>query len=88
MRRSWSKWSPFLLYAILAGWLGWQMRDALNPDGMVYLRNAQELAAGEFMRSVSSYWGPLISWCTAPLLWTGLDSVHAIRLVLLAWGAL
>lgn len=57
-----------------------------NPDGFAYLRLAGYLAQGEFWRSVTAYWGPLITWLTAPLLALRIDGLTALTAVRMFGG--
>ena len=77
---------PMLVYAALVSWNAYKMRDQINPDAVCYIRNALYIAEGRFADSVSGYWSPLISWCMAPLLYFGMDGLHAARIVLAIWG--
>jgi hypothetical protein len=61
--------------------------DLIDGDTVAYIRLARYLLAGHFWDAASSMWSPLLSWCMVPLLAVGLDSLHACRIVLLAWGA-
>jgi hypothetical protein len=78
---------PLLLYAPLVFLAAAGQRDQINDDGIAYLRSALYLAQGRWSDSVSTHWSPLLSWSIAPLLWLGLDSLVAARVVLAVWGA-
>lgn len=65
-----------------------EYRDRINPDAVCYLRHALYLSRGDLFESVSGYWSPLLSWCTAPFLLLGMDPLHAAHLVTAAWGGL
>ena len=81
-------WIPLLVYLVLVGVQGWRARDTFNPDAVSYLRNARYLAEGRLADAVSGYWSPLLSWCIAPLVYLGVDSLYAARIVLAGWGGL
>jgi len=62
-----------------AGWINWQ---ALNPDGVAYMRIASYYAAGRMDLAISGYWGPLLSWLLVPWLNAGITAVVAARIVM------
>jgi hypothetical protein len=74
-------------YVTIAVLGGLRNCDRIYPDTICYLRQAQYLVEGRVLFSVSAYWSPIFSWCLAPLLWIGMDGLHAVRIVLAAWGA-
>ena len=79
--------APVLLYGAAVA-LGIRRNvDQINPDGICYLRQAQELVAGHGWESVSSYWSPLLSWSLVPFLAGKVDGLLAARLALAGWGA-
>jgi hypothetical protein len=59
----------------------------VNPDGPAYAEVAARWADGSWASAINAYWGPLLSWLTAPLLAVGVPQILALRLVLLG-GAL
>jgi hypothetical protein len=59
----------------------------MNPDGIAELRLAGYVAEGNFMRSVSSGWSPLITWITALFLFIGLEGLTAARTAIALCGA-
>lgn len=59
----------------------------INPDGISYLNIAEMYSRGNLLEAINAYWGPLISWLTAPLLLLGIPGQIAIKLVLLGSGA-
>ena len=77
---------PYVVYAVVAGILGWMYRDALNPDAVSYLRNAEHIVEGRFALSVSGYWSPMLSWLLAIPVALGLEGPYAARLVLFGCG--
>jgi hypothetical protein len=60
----------------------------LNADGTSYISIAEKYARGDFRNAVNGYWGPLLSWLSAPLIALGLGPVAAARIVILAAGLL
>ncbi len=60
--------------------------NQINLDAVAYFRHALYLSQGDFATSVSGYWSPLLTWCLAPFIGLGMDSVAAARLVLGLWG--
>ena len=60
-------------------WAAWIFQDALNPDGVAYLRIAWRCAHGQFGAAISGNWGPVISWLMAPLLLAGVPPLAAAR---------
>ena len=61
---------------------GWINRQALNPDGVAYMRIASYYAPGKMDLAVSGYWGPLLSWLLVPWLKAGVTAVAAARIVM------
>jgi hypothetical protein len=59
-----------------------QNRDLLNTDAIAYLRIASYYAKGPSHLMVSGYWGPLLSWITAPLLALDVSPLIAARIVM------
>jgi hypothetical protein len=53
-----------------------------------YLRVSEYLLRGDFRNLLSVYWGPLISWVTAPLLLLGLLPWEAVRFSLTGFALL
>ena len=78
---------PLVVYALVTVPMALRHLEKLNTDGVVYIRRAMYLVAGNFEAAVSGYWAPLISWTMAPLIGAGVDGVHAARLVMCLWGA-
>lgn len=78
---------PLAVYAALEISAAHANADRINPDAVCYLRNALYWTEGRFTDAVSGYWSPLLSWCIAPLLASGMDALHAAYLVLGLWGA-
>jgi hypothetical protein len=66
--------------------LAWTHRYQINTDGVSYIRIAQYYANGQWELMVSGYWGPLISWLMAPLLYGGLSGLAAARVVMAVSG--
>jgi 4-amino-4-deoxy-L-arabinose transferase-like glycosyltransferase len=62
-------------------------RDWINPDAVSYLRNALYVTEGRIQDSISGYWSPLLSWCTAALMALGMQDLYAARVALALWGA-
>ncbi|HUT61493.1 MAG TPA: hypothetical protein VNA25_26900 [Phycisphaerae bacterium] len=60
--------------------------DALNPDGVAYIVNAQHYAAGQFDLAVNGWFGPMLSWLLVPLIWLGVDPILAARLLGVLFG--
>jgi hypothetical protein len=69
-----------LAYVAGLGLLAAHFRNALNSDGVAYLRLASYYADGKWDLAVSGYWGPLASWGMAPLLKIGLPPLLVARL--------
>src|SRR6266496_4293123 len=61
---------------------GWINRQALNPDGIAYMRIASYYASGRMDLAISGYWGPLLSWLLVPWLKAGVTAVAAARSVM------
>ena len=70
----------FQILALAAA--GWINRQALNPDGVAYMRIASYYAAGRMDLAISGYWGPLLSWLLVPWLKAGATAVVAARIVM------
>ena len=70
----------FQILALAAA--GWINRQALNPDGVAYMRIASYYAAGRMDLAISGYWGPLLSWLLVPWLKAGVTAVVAARIVM------
>src|ERR1041385_9192010 len=70
----------FQILALAAA--GWINRQALNPDGVAYMRIASYYAAGRTDLAISGYWGPLLSWLLVPWLKAGVSPVIAARIVM------
>jgi hypothetical protein len=70
----------FQIVALAAA--GWINRQALNPDGVAYMRIASYYADGKIDLAVSGYWGPLLSWLLVPWLKLGMAPVAAARIVM------
>ncbi len=79
---------PLIAYGLLVGLEAYKCRDQINPDAIAYLRNAQYVAEGQFHKSVSGYWSPLLSWCIAPFGYLGFDDLHSARIALAIWGGI
>lgn len=45
----------------------------VDQDGIAYLRVAKYISEGRFALALTGYWGPLLSWIVAPLLWLGFE---------------
>lgn len=75
-----------ITYIFLASVFGFAHRYIIDPDGVSYLRLAGYIAEGNFQRSVTGYWSPLISWCMAPFLFLGIDGLITLRIVMALWG--
>jgi hypothetical protein len=63
-------------------WAAWVFQDALNPDGIAYLRIASRCARGQFGLAISGHWGPVLSWLMTPLLMAGIPPLAAARAVM------
>jgi hypothetical protein len=61
---------------------GWINRQALNPDGVAYMRIASYYASGKIDLAISGYWGPLLSWLLVPWLKAGVTMEVAARIVM------
>ena len=72
----------FVIQIIALAAAGWINREALNPDGVAYMRIASYYAAGQIDLAISGYWGPLLSWLMVPCLKAGLTAVVAARIVM------
>ncbi|HEV2200290.1 MAG TPA: hypothetical protein VGR73_10755 [Bryobacteraceae bacterium] len=80
----------------LGGLQAWTSRYAMNPDGILYLDNADAYFRGDFAHAVNTLWSPLYPWilglATHTLHPTALQEfplVHAVNFLifLLALGA-
>ena len=60
----------------------WFFRDALNPDGVAYLRIASRCAQGHPGPAISGHWGPMLSLLIAPFLMAGVPPLAAARVVM------
>jgi len=58
---------------------GWRNAEALNPDGIAYMRIAEYWAEGNPDLAISAYWGPLLSWIMVPFVKGGMDVMMAAR---------
>src|SRR5206468_1671083 len=72
----------FVVQIIALAAAGWINRQALNPDGVAYMRIASYYAAGRMDLAISGYWGPLLSWLLVPWLKAGVTAVVAARIVM------
>src|SRR6266571_3286306 len=72
----------FVFQIIALAVAGWINRQALNPDGVAYMRIASYYAAGKMDLAVSGYWGPLLSWLLVPWLKAGVTVVVAARIIM------
>src|SRR3989442_5565017 len=61
----------FVFQIIALAIAGWINRQALNPDGVAYMRIASYYAAGRMDLAITGYWGPLLSWLLVPWLKAG-----------------
>jgi hypothetical protein len=77
---------PLIVYLLIAIPVVFLTRERFNSDGVCYLHRAVLLAHGDLFNSISGYWSPGLSWSTVPLLWLGIDPLHAIHFALLLWG--
>lgn len=59
----------------------------ISTDAISYITIAQRYLAGDVLRAVNGYWGPLTSWLMIPGLAAGLDAVTAGRVAALLLGA-
>jgi hypothetical protein len=67
---------------ILLAVAGVNNRHLLHPDGVSYILIAQHYARGEFSLAISGYWGPMLSWLIAPLLWVFENPLDVARIVM------
>jgi hypothetical protein len=88
LRRTFLLLIPIALYVALVIPATWNVREAINPDGICYIRRAMYLNNGWVERSASAYWSPMISWSIVPLLRAGVDALHAAHWTLGIWGGL
>ena len=72
----------FVFQIIALAGAGWINRQALNPDGVAYMRIASYYASGKMDLAISGYWGPLLSWLLVPWLKAGVTAVAAARIVM------
>jgi hypothetical protein len=79
---------PIALYVAVVIPATNNVREAINPDGICYIRRAMYLNNGWVERSASAYWSPMISWSIMPLLRGGVDALHAAHWTLAIWGGL
>lgn len=63
-----------------------QNQDALNTDGIAYLRIAGYYANWQTDLMISGYWGPLMSWLMVPFIKAGLTAMIAARIVMALSG--
>ena len=75
-----------LSYIILASIFGYSHRYYINPDGITFLRLAGYIVDGKFQYSITSHWGPLLSWLMAPLLFLGVDGIATGRILMFICG--
>lgn len=75
-----------LSYIILALIFSYSHRYYINPDGITFLRLAGYIVEGNFQYSVTSHWGPLLSWLMAPLLFLGFDGIATGRILMFICG--
>lgn len=59
--------------------LTWMLFYRLNPDGVSYLKIAQNYANGDIKHAINGYWSPLISWILIPAYWLPIDPLAAFR---------
>lgn len=78
----WALTAAILAQIILLVIAGWHNRHMLNTDAIAYLRIASYYASGQTDLMVSGYWGPLLSWLTAPFLKFGLAPLDAGRMAM------
>ncbi len=54
----------------------------LNADSVAYIRIADYYAKWDPSLMISGYWGPLLSWLTAPFLYMGMQPLVAMRMTM------
>ncbi len=60
-------------------WVAAGSADAMNPDGIAYVRLAGYWATGRWALAISGYWGPLLPWLMVPFRLGGLGPLPAGR---------
>ncbi|MFT4589649.1 MAG: hypothetical protein ACI9VS_003832 [Candidatus Binatia bacterium] len=76
----------FVFQIVFLAIAAFQNQDALNTDGIAYLRIATYYADGQTDLMVSGYWGPLMSWLMVPFIKAGLSAMIAARIVMAISG--
>ncbi|MGH9772188.1 MAG: hypothetical protein ACRD4Q_10895 [Candidatus Acidiferrales bacterium] len=59
----------------------------LGPDVVAYISIARHYATGDWADAVNTYWSPLVSWLTAPLVLIGIPGLIAFKIVGIFAGA-
>jgi GT2 family glycosyltransferase len=77
---------PLVLLLLAGGLLLPAYHDAVHVNGLAHVSIAQHYADGRFDEAVNAYWGPLLSWLLAPLVWLGIEPLLAGRLLQLGVG--
>jgi len=74
------------VYSMLC--LSMEQSGRLTGDAMLYVSIAHKYLAGDFQNAINGYWGPLLAWLFAPLLYAGISDILAIKLLNLLFGVL
>ena len=78
-RVGWVTLSVVVIGSMMAAWSN---RDNLNTDAIAYSQIARHWVEGRADLAVSGYWGPLLSWLMAPMIYGGMPPLMAARLVM------
>lgn len=79
-------WACLSLVIVGSSMTAWSNRANLNTDAIAYAQIARHWVEGRADLAVSGYWGPLLSWLMAPLVFGGVAPLVAARAVM-ALGA-
>lgn len=75
-----------LAYMVLGLLLLKYFHHIMYKDEVCFISIAEKYARGEFLAAVNSYWSPLLSWLLAGLIFLGLPSAVAAKLLSLLIG--
>ena len=58
-----------------------RFRYNINPDGIAYIQQARQYAAGNFYLAINGCWSPLIAWILIPFIKLGLDPLLTLKYI-------
>ena len=61
-------------------------RYNIDADGIAYIKQARQYAAGNFQIALNGCWSPLIAWILAPFIKVGFDPLLTLKYLNGFWG--